>query len=145
MKSRWTLILGVGLLLLITACSSAPASPEPATAPAKATQGVVGTTYPGPAGSSNGYPAPAVITPTQSHSASIYPGPKSGDSISWEQATALIYNQEVDSLSETGTKVVLNLKDGRSLSTDEPASGTIISFLQNCGNRCKDIKVNPSQ
>jgi hypothetical protein len=143
MKSRWTLILGVGLLLLITACSSAPASPT--TTPANATQGVVGTTYPGPAGSSNGYPAPAVITPTQSQSASIYPGPKSGDSISWEQATALIYNQEVDSLSETGTKVVLNLKDGRSLSTNEPASGTIISFLQNCGNLCKDIKVNPTQ
>ncbi len=147
MKSRWTLILGVGLLLLISACNSAPASPEVPTTPANATQGVVTTTYPGPgqAGSSNAYPEPTVITTTQSQSGSLYPSPKSGDTISWEQATALIKNQEVESLSETGTKVVLNLKDGRSLSTNETASGEIISFLQNCGDQCKDIKVNPSQ
>ncbi len=147
MKSRWTLILGVGLLILITACSSAPASPEAATAPANATQGVVNTTYPGPgqAGSSNVYPEPAVITTTQSQSASLYPGPKSGETISWDQATALILNQEVVSLSETGTKIVLNLKDGRSLTTNEPTSGAYRSVLQNCGDRCKDVKVNPSQ
>jgi hypothetical protein len=147
MKSRWALILGVGLLILITACSSAPASPGTATAPANATQGVVTTTYPEPgqAGSSNAYPEPAVTTTTQSQSASLYPEPKSGDTIVWNQATALIFNQEVDSLSETGTKIVLNLKDGRSLITNEPTSGEYRSVLKSCGDRCKDVKVNPSQ
>ena len=148
MKSRWTLILGVGLLILLTACSSAPATPASSEqAPANATQGVVTTAYPGSgqAGSSNSYPEPAVTTTTQSQSASLYPGPKSGDIIAWDQATALIFNQEVVSLSETGTKIVLNLKDGRSLSANEPASGAVQSYLQTCGERCKDVKVNPSQ
>lgn len=147
MKSRWTLILGVGLLILITACSSTPASPEQPTAPANPTQGVIATGYPEPgqAGSSNAYPEPVISPTTQSQSASLYPGPKSGDTIAWDQAIALMFNQEVNSLAETGTKLVLNLKDGRSLSTNEPSSGALQAFLQTCGDRCKDIKVNPSQ
>jgi uncharacterized lipoprotein len=148
MKSRLTLILGVGLLILLAACNStppAPATTEQATAPANPTQAVVATTYPEPLQSGTSYPAPAVITTTQSQSASLYPGPKSGDTISWEQAVALIRNLEVSSLSETGTKLVLNLKDGRSLNTTEPASGDFQALLQRCGERCKDIKVNPSQ
>lgn len=148
MKSRLTLILGVGLLILLAACNSAapvPATTEQAPAPSNPTQAVVATTYPGPLQSGNSYPAPAVITNTQSQSTSLYPGPKSGDTITWEQATALITNMEVASLSETGTKLVLNLKDGRSLVTNEPASGDFQILLQRCGTRCKDIKVNPSQ
>jgi hypothetical protein len=148
MKSRWTLILGVGLLILSTACNATPAATEQATAPANPTQGVVTTAYPQPGQASSSYPEPAVITNTQSQtaSASLYPGPKSGDTISWDQAVALIIvNLEVTSLSETGTKLVLNLKDGRSLITNEPASGDFQGLLQRCGARCKDIKVNPSQ
>ena len=43
MKSRWTLILGVGLLILLAACNSTPATSvatEQAPAPANPTQGV---------------------------------------------------------------------------------------------------------
>lgn len=148
MKSRWTLILGVGLLILSSACNSAPATPavtEPTTAPASPTQAEAATTYPGPGQAGSSYPAPAVITNTQSQITSLYPDPKSGDTITWEQAIALITNLEVTSLSETGTKLVLNLKDGRSLITNEPASGDFQGILQRCGTRCKDIKVNPSQ
>jgi hypothetical protein len=148
MKSRLTLILGVGLLILSAACNStpqAPATTEQATAPASPTQAAVATTYPEPAQSGSSYPAPAVITNTQSQSESLYPGPNSGDTIPWEQAVALISHQEVSSLSETGTKLVLNLKDGRSLITIEPASGDFKGLLQRCGVQCKDIKVNPSQ
>lgn len=148
MKSRWTLILGVGLLILLAACNSTPATSvatEQATAPANPTQELAATTYPGPGQGSSSYPGPAVITNTQSQSGSLYPGPKSGDTIAWDQATSLISNQEVASVSETGTKVVLNLKDGRSLNTNEPASGDLQKFLQSCGQRCQEIKVNPSQ
>jgi hypothetical protein len=148
MKSRWTLILGVGLLILLAACNSTPATPvatEQATVPANPTQGMAATTYPGPGQASSSYPEPAVITNTQSQPASLYPGPKSGDTIAWDQATSLISNLEVISVSETGTKVVLNLKDGRSLNTNEPASGDLQKYLlQNCGQPCQDIKVNPS-
>ena len=142
MKSRWTLILGIGLLILLTACNSTPASTEQPTVPANPTQGVIATSYPEPG---QAYPEPATSPTAQSQSASLYPGPKSGDTIAWDQATALMFNQEVTSLAETGTKLVLNLKDGRSLSTNEPSSGALQTFLQNCGERCKDIKVNPSQ
>jgi hypothetical protein len=148
MKSRWTLILGIGLLVLLTACNSTPATPSAtvqATAPAIPTQGAVATTYPGPGQAGSSYPGPAVITNTQSQTASLYPGPKSGDTIAWDQAVALITNLEVTSLSETGTRLVLNLKDGRSLITNEPASGDVQALLQRCGERCKAIKVNPSQ
>jgi hypothetical protein len=148
MKSRWTLILGVGLLFLLAACNSTPATPavtEQGPAPANPTQSVSATTYPGPGQGSSSYPEPAVITNTQSQSASLYPGPKSGDTITWEQATSLAFHQEVSSVSETGTKVVLNLKDGRSLNTIEPASGDLQKLLQSCAQRCSDIKVNPSQ
>lgn len=148
MKSRWTLILGVGLLILLAACNSTPTisvATEQAPAPANPTQGMAATTYPGPGQTGSSYPEPAVITNTQSQSTSLYPGPKSGDTISWDQAIALIYHQEIASVSETGTKVVLNLKDGRSLNTDEPASGDLQKLLQGCGPRCIDIKVNPSQ
>jgi hypothetical protein len=148
MKSRWTLILGVGLLILSSACNSTPATPattEPTTASANPTQAVAATTYPEPGQASSSYPAPAVITNTQSQITSLYPDPKSGDTIAWDQAVALIANLEVTSLSETGTKLVLNLKDGRSLITTEPASGDFQGILQRCGMRCKDIKINPSQ
>jgi hypothetical protein len=148
MKSRWTLILGVGLLILLAACNSTPTTPvatEQAPVPANPTQGVAATTYPGPGQASSSYPEPAVITSTQSQSASIYPGPKSGDTIAWDLATSFFFNQEVTSVSETGTKVVINLKDGRSLNTIEPASGDLQKLLQSCGPHCIDIKVNPSQ
>jgi hypothetical protein len=148
MKSRWTLILGVGLLILLAACNSTPTTSvatEQAPAPANPTQGVAATTYPGPGQASSSYPEPAVITNTQSQSASLYPGPKSGDTIAWDQAVSLIFNQEVTSVSETGTKVVLDLKDGRSLNTNEPATGDLQKLLQSCGQRCQNIKVNPSQ
>lgn len=147
MKSRWTLILGIGLLILITACSSTPASPEQPTATANPTQGVTATSYPEPgqAGSSNAYPEPATSPTAQSQGASLYPGPKSGDTITWDQAIALMFNQEVTSMAVTDTKIVLNLKDGRSLSTNEPSSGALQAYLQKCGEQCKDIKVNPTQ
>ncbi len=144
MKSRWTMILGVGLLILSSACNSTPATPT-VTTPANPTQGVAATSYPGPGQTSTSYPEPAVITNTQSQITSLYPDPKSGDTIAWDQAVALITHLEVASLSETGTKLVLNLKDGRSLVTNEPAAGDFQILLQRCGVRCKDIKVNPSQ
>jgi hypothetical protein len=148
MKSRWTLILGVGLLIILTACNATPATPavtEQATAPAIPTQGVLATAYPEPGQASTSYPEPAAITNTQSQSASLYPGPKSGDTIAWDQAVAIIMNMEVASVSQTGTKLVLNLKDGRSLNTNEANSGDFQSLLNHCGVRCQDIKVNPSQ
>jgi hypothetical protein len=141
MKFRlWTIVSLLALLVVAACSSSTPAvsteqptsesqNPPVETAPAEA--------YPSPAEAVEATEAPQVA-PGQS----LYPEPQSGDEITWSQAVAMINNAEVNQVLKSPTlELTLNLKDGRSLLTNEPREGELQIVLDKCGDACTGIEV----
>lgn len=154
-----TLVLGA----LLVSCA-----PQPATTPTPTP-----ASYPSPAQVESASPAPvqseaASPTPTQGKSASppptrvvpayvppgqeatlvdIYPGPGQGptQTISWDEAVALIQDGRVAKVTQAQTlQVTLALKDGTVAQTTEPALDEVFKVIDACGDPCKDIeRVNP--
>ena len=141
MKKR-ILLLSIVLVLaaLLGACqpdspnestqTSGPAEPSP----------VVGnqapTAYP------MAQPAQAQPQAAQGSGSGLYPGPKSGDEVTWMQAAAMIMNQEVSQIVVgSDLKVSLSLKDGRTLIAVVETPDDVTRVLTECGDPCKSIKV----
>ena len=94
----------------------------------------------------SGYPAP-VINPSPSpienqDSSLAYPQYNDGDEISWNIAVTILLNGEVDKVrTQDAQKVILFLKDGRSLITLQPFENEIQTWIEKCGETCNDIQV----
>lgn len=96
-----------------------------------------------------GYPYPAEgetiplqeYPPLPEEEGGLYPDYMDGDEIVWEHAVALILNGEVDAITENQLRVVLNLKDGRTLLTTQPAVGEVLNVIRSCGVPCEEIIV----
>lgn len=87
------------------------------------------------------YPAPQV-EPTAPMPAVLYPMIATGDEVGWHRAQALIKNDEVERITQTHElKVTLFLKDGRALTTVEPAIDEVLRIIEQCGERCSEIAV----
>ncbi len=141
MKFRLTIILSLLMLVLLAACSSAPAPAVTAEAPSSATQATPAETE-----AAEAYPVPAqaVVTeaPQVAPGKSLYPGPQSGESVAWAQAVAMINNGEISQIMKSQSlELTLSLKDGRSLLTVETVDGELQAVLNRCGDDCADIVV----
>ncbi|MEJ2706211.1 MAG: hypothetical protein P8074_01235 [Anaerolineales bacterium] len=144
MKIRSFLFVALLLVIALSACQSAVPSVETqepaASSPTQAPQGAPseGETYPGPAAAMPTKTAP----PPVAEGESLYPGPQSGEEISWEAAVALINNGEVAQVVQThNLQVTLDLKDGRSLIAREPNIDDVFKVIDGCGQPCTDISV----
>ena len=131
----WKTLLTLMLLgaVLLAGCSPAPTT-VPATPP-PATEEVTLTAEP------EEYPAPnAEEQPAAS--GALYPGPKTGDEVTWSMAYGMIMNSEVLQIQGANSdKFTLVLKDGRSLVALQPAPGDVINVINNCGEPCAQIQV----
>lgn len=144
MKIRSFLSVALLLVVALSACQSAVPSVETeapaAGSPTQAPQGAPseGEAYPEPAAA-----MPTLTTPPQvAEGESLYPGPQSGDEISWEAAVALLNNGEVGQVVQThNLQVTLDLKDGRSLVTREPNIDDVFQVIEACGQPCANISV----
>lgn len=123
------------LLLLTTTACIGNATPT-VDGTAAATKAPSASTTP----ASSAYPAPGSF-PTQPFTGqSLYPDPKSGDTIFWEQAVALVINNEVAKVTQAQSlQVTLDLKDGRVLLTQEPQLDAIFNIIAQCGDPCRSI------
>ena len=141
MKFRLTIILSLLMLLALAACttpspavttegpSNEPQSAATATAPAEV--------YPAPAQESAPQEAPQPVAGQP-----MYPDPQSGDIVNWSQAVAMLKNAEVTQIVRSQTlELTLNLKDGRSLVTNEPNTGELQIVLDSCGDVCSTVEV----
>jgi hypothetical protein len=144
MKIRSFLSVALLLVIALSACQSAVPSVETqapaASSPTRAPQSVPseGEAYPGPAAA---MPTPTT-TPPVAEGESLYPGPQSGDEISWEAAVAMLNNGEVAQVVQThNLQVTLDLKDGRSLVTREPNIDDVFKIIDGCGQPCANISV----
>jgi hypothetical protein len=143
MKIRSFLSVALLLVIALSACQSAVPSVETqepaASSPTQAPQVVPseGETYPAPAAIPTKTAPPPVA-----EGESLYPGPQSGDEISWEAAVALINNSEVAQVVQThNLQVTLDLKDGRSLIAREPNIDDVFTVIEGCGQPCTDISI----
>ena len=140
-------------ILLLAACQ--PATPAPTSQPAAPTQPAVPTqeptiatqeTQPGP----ESYPSPPeeqIATP--SNQGQSYPAPQPGPSgesgypapmITWEDAQNLILEGRVSQVTQLhNLTVILDLKDGSTVKTIEPAIDDVFKVIQQCGDKCADI------
>ena len=146
-------------ILLLAACQ--PATPAPTSQPVAPTQPAVPTqeptiatqeTQPGP----ESYPSPPeeqIATPSnqgQSYPApqpgpsgeSGYPAPEANEApmITWEDAQNLILEGRVSQVTQLhNLTVILDLKDGSTVKTIEPAIDDVFKVIQQCGDKCADI------
>ena len=136
MKTR----LIITLILLFTAALAACQSANPTVSPTQPSSGYPIPNQETPAGGQEVYPAPQEI-PTRQPDV-LYPGSKDGDQVTWDQAVSMIMNGEVKQITQThALDVTLQLKDGRTLITAEPAIDDVIQVIQRCGEACKDIVI----
>jgi hypothetical protein len=138
------------VIIFLAACQSATPvatfSPQQTTAPyppPQATPLPNAGPYPAPTESTGGsvYPAPAV---TEDMGGSVYPAPGSSEvkTVSWDEAKSIILNGEVAEVFQLHSlEVKLTLKDGSKLSTTEPAIDDVFKVIEECGEKCADIKV----
>ncbi|MEJ2264537.1 MAG: hypothetical protein P8X95_13910 [Anaerolineales bacterium] len=140
-------------ILLLAACQ--PATPAPTSQSVAPTQPAVPTqeptiatqeTQPGP----ESYPSPPeeqIATP--SNQGQSYPAPQPGPSgesgypapmITWEDAQNLILEGRVSQVTQLhNLTVILDLKDGSTVKTIEPAIDDVFKVIQQCGDKCADI------
>jgi hypothetical protein len=140
MKKRILLSIILVLVVLLAACQpdnpnenaqpSGPAEPSPAAG------NQAPTAYP------MAQPMQAQPQAAQGSGSGLYPGPKSGDEVTWLQAAAMILNQEVSQIVVgSDLKVSLSLKDGRTLIAAVETPEDVTRVLTECGDPCKTIKV----
>ena len=135
MKTRWLLWLSICLVLILAACQNKTSTTQP---------GATGA-YPPPGQGTpsvtQAYPSPQQPAP-QTNPSALYPGVKDGDTVLWAQAVAMLQNGEVAKVTQSQTlRVILSLKDGRSLNTTEPSFDEVARVIAACGDICKDIVV----
>lgn len=133
------------LALTLTSCSIGGASTQEVNDSVLTEE--PGETYPQPdlgepAQDVGVYPPPTeVMTPTEIP-AVMYPGVADGEQIYWSMATAMILNNEVAKVVQTGDrKVTITLKDGRSMVAVEPVIDEVIRVIEVCGELCAAIVV----
>ncbi len=133
MKSKWLL-----LVLMLAAVLAACQSSQPTASPAPV-QGA----YPAPQQQQNNqsYPAPTQIPPS---SVTPYPPAEtpSSDTV-WESAVQMIQSGSVATIAQDNLKVTLTLKDGRVFTTTSYTPDDAKNALKQCGDICKDTKINP--
>ncbi len=157
MKSM-TLILLI-VVLLITACQSAPSTPtsEPVVVteePAVVTEGpqeqiATEEPYPYPPqpfvtapSGDEGYPSPQGQTVEGFSGESAYPvpGAEGATLVNWEEAQNLILKGEVAQVTQLhNLTVFLTLKDGNMVQTVEPNIDDVFDVVDQCGDPCSDI------
>jgi len=92
-----------------------------------------------PDSSQESYPAPEADVPAQPQG-NPYPFVVDGGELTWVQAMSVIRASEVVEVVETQSlKVILTMKDGRTLIAFEPVLGEVIFVIESCGEFCKDI------
>ncbi len=124
MRNQWVLIT-LFLVIAIFSAACQTSSPTP-TQPA----------YPAYPGFNPG------LYPEAAAGGGLYPGYADGATITWEHAVAMVQNGEVASVMQNHQlMVILTLKDGRTLTTTEPAIDEIINIIRSCGDPCKDITI----
>jgi hypothetical protein len=141
----------VAVLLLSACVTGVPTTPTAVpTAPAAPVE-TVGPGPQEPAGSP--YPAVTLLAPpAQAYPAatavvtaaagSLYPDFANGTEVTWEQASSLVFNQEVTKATQShDAKVYLTLKDGRTLVTTEPKIDDIMMLIKQCGDPCSTITI----
>ena len=145
MRKQLLLTLMLLAVLLVSGCQVAgPGASDPTETvlPADPSAGE----YPAPGadpGIDDAYPGPDVI-PTEMPDAgsALYPVYVDGDMVSWEQAVAMILNGEVTQVFQThDLQVTISLKDGRSLTTTEPAIDDVMQVIETCGAPCQNIAI----
>jgi hypothetical protein len=147
-------IIAAGVLLVmmmvVVACGSAPAptteptqlSPTAENAPVQQTaeptapatsEAAVDLTPVIPAA----YPGPFV----QYVAPDPYPAPVEGEQIEWTEVEAmLISGQVAEVFQRLSLPVVITLKDGRILLVESPAKDEIFKLLDQCGEKCNDVR-----
>lgn len=141
MKLTFLLIL----IVLLAACQTATPDATNAPLPAETDDSYPApeVTTPEPAA---GEPYPAATEPTSldPNVTPGYPAPGGqGDSVEWEEATRLILDGQVAQVTQNEDLIViLVLKDGRTISTREPATDEVLNLIDQCGDLCKDIVVS---
>ncbi len=135
MKTRWLLWLSMCLVVILAACQKNVVTTQP--------EGTGAYPPPGqetPSGT-QAYPAPKQPA-SQTNPSALYPAAKDGDTVTWDQAVAMLQNGEVAKVTQSQSlKVILSLKDGRSLNTTEPSFDDVVKVIAACGDKCKDIVV----
>ncbi|HZD57207.1 MAG TPA: hypothetical protein VE136_10815 [Anaerolineales bacterium] len=127
-------------ILLLAACQSA--TPAPTSQPAFPTQepqpGV--ESYPAPPlNQGQAYPAPQTQAPSGE---SGYPVPRVDEAavITWQEARDLILEGRVSQVTQLhDLTVTLDLKDGSTVKTTEPAIDEVFKVIDQCGDPCSDI------
>lgn len=133
MKYRTMISIVMLLIVVLSACKpvAQPPSSDATSYPAS------GEAYP-VVEEGAAYPAAA----NDSQASVLYPGPKSGEEVSWQAAISMMKNGEVTQIVQTkDLQLTLSLRDGRSLVTWEAAFDEVKTFIQECGAACKDIKL----
>jgi hypothetical protein len=138
-------IIALSVLLLVACGTSAPAETE--ALPPIETQVSSPTpadTTPEPEASE---PYPGAVEPTKYDpnvpAPYLAPG-EEGTSIPWEEAILLIQDGKVTLVRQfDNLMVVLVLKDGQTMSTYQPAMDAVLDLIDECGDLCQDIEVNP--
>jgi hypothetical protein len=142
MKTRWFVLLALLAMVVLAGCGTGKSTPAPV-----ATVAPVATEAPVSPAQSYPAPAPAAV-PAQSYpgpaapAAQPYPGPGQAVAASWDEATQLIQGGQVTQIQIQGMQVTLSLKDGRMVTTTQPASDAVTQLIQTCGDPCKAIKVS---
>jgi len=144
MKIKWIIVISLIAVFALSACQSTETAGTQDQGPDEgisADQPVDETSsqeqeeiaYPGPVvedtTSSDAYPDP------------LYPEVTDGGEVQWDQATAMLKNGEVRTLtlqSET-MRVTMALKDGRLLVVVVVNSDQVHSTLASCGEVCKTV------
>jgi hypothetical protein len=133
---KYLLVIVLLLSWMAAACqATGSGGGQPTQAPASSPEG---GSYPAPP---TPYPGAPDVTGAPSGEA-LYPWLESGTDIVWEQAVAMILNGEVSQVAQSHDLTVqLMLKDGRSLSTTEPAIDEVMRVIESCGAPCQDIQI----
>jgi hypothetical protein len=137
MKKNWIVMLLMLALLSVLAAGCQVAGQgggESTEAPEAAPNDPA---YPGAGGA---YPADPGAEAEEG--AALYPWYESGTEVLWNNAIAMIMNGEVSQVAQAhDLTVTLTLKDGRTLTTIEPAIDEVIRTVEACGAPCSDILI----
>ena len=149
-KNLWlSALMILSLAWILASCSPAPAptveptqvsQPQPTQAdlPTKAVVATEALTA--AAANNNPYPAPAVKIEYLT-TIDPYPAPPSGEKIEWSDVAALLAAGQVADVFQSHTLlVVINMRDGTSKITTEPAKDEIFKLLDKCGEGCLQVK-----
>lgn len=126
---RFKFLFVLVCVLTLSACSSPPTK---TTTPVTTQQPAV-SPYP--------YPPPLpTILPTP---ASPYPiEGAEAEEVAWEDAKAMLLDGEVEAVFLFHNLTAsMTLKDGRRVKTVQPAADEVLHVIQECGEKCADIRV----